>query len=244
MSVHVAYQATETRVIFIANTTSPASDQVAVTSFTHVPGLILDLYSMGIYPPFPCAQYLFPDIGNINHLRARRVVDPFAEDDDFEIQALEAHSILDHVTAFSPEEWAGSQSLESRGAWLLVARIYHCAVTLYCISSLQSSGLLPTTPQLQTRRTAQRDRLMILLAEGLALPLLKKSLLWPLIVAGFEACDGSEVEREFVARHLEEQSEDLGTSQPLVAKAVFERFWSGGKKRWDDCFDRPYAFLG
>ena len=232
----------ETRIVVTSNTTSPSDDQVVVTSITHVPGLISDLYGMGVYPPFPCAQYLFLDIGNINHLRARAATSRFEE--DFAAQLLEAQNLLDHVTAFSPDEWAAQQSSEFRDEWMLVARIYHAAVTLYCISSLRSLQLLPSTPQLQARRAAERDRLMVLLVQGLESPLLKKSVLWPLIVAGFEACEGSALERVFVAKHLEEQSRDLGTSQPLVAKAVLERFWRSDGKRWDDCFDRPYAFLG
>jgi hypothetical protein len=180
-------------------------------------------------------------MGHINHLRARRATAPFQE--DFRSKSLEAHRLLEHITAFSPEDWARQQSAKLGREWLLVARIYHCAVTLYCISSLRSLGLLPSTRQMRTRRAAQRDRLMVLLAEGLASPLLKKSLLWPLIIAGFEACEAGEAEREFVARHLEEQSRDLGTSQPLVAMQVFNGFWGSGVKRWDDCFDRPYAFL-
>jgi hypothetical protein len=230
------------RVIVTANTTSPASDQVAVASFVHVIDLVTDLYGMGIYPPFPCAESLFLSIGSINHLRAR-AADPANTETSLKTLSTEAHNLLENISAFSPEEWAESNSPEFKDAWLLVARIYHCAVTLYCISSLQSLGLLPSTPQLRTRRAEQRDRLMILLAEGFASPLLKKSVLWPLIVAGFEARDGSEIERRFVAKQLEEQSRELGSSQPLVAKAVFERFWSGGKTRWDECFDRPYAFL-
>lgn len=230
------------RVIVTANTTSPASDQVAVTSFIHVLDLVIDLYGLGIYPPFPCAQDLFLHMGNINHLRAR-AADPGNTKESYKTLAAEAHSLLDQIDAFSAEEWAQSNSPEFKDAWLMVARIYHCAVTLYCISSLQSLGLLPSTAQLRTRRAELRDRLMILLAEGFASPLLKKSLLWPLIVAGFEASDGSEIERRFVAKQLQEQSREMGSSQPLVAKSVFERFWSGGKTRWDDCFDQPYSFL-
>lgn len=207
-----------------------------------MPDLVADLYGLGLYPPFPCAQHLFLHIAKINHLRARRA-DRFSEAES-EAQASEARGLLEDVAAFSPEEWAASQSPDFKDAWLLVARIYHCAVLLYCISSLQSSGLLPSSPQLRKRRATERDRLMVLLAEALRSPLLKRCLLWPLLVAGFEACEGSEVERGFVARHLEEQSRELGSSQPLVAKAVFERFWAGGGKSWDACFDRPYAFMG
>lgn len=202
-----------------------------------------------MYPLFPCAQYLVLAIAAINHLRARSA-DRFTEEEEYEPAqaAVEARALLNRVAAFFPEEWvAASQNNNPPDfsvrddAWLLAARIYHCAVTLYCISSLQSLGLLP-----RLRRAAERDRLMVLLADGLARPRLRKSLLWPLLVAGFEARQGSDVERGFVARRLEELSRELGMSQPLVAKAVFERFWAGPAERWrwDDCFDRPYAFLG
>lgn len=237
-----------TSTIVTANTTSPASDQVAVASYVHLPALIADLYGIGIYPPFPCAQYLFLDIGRINHLRARAVADDDDDDDNDDTAALkaEARRLLHHVESFSPEEWAAEANAPDpslRGAWLLAARIYHAAATLYCVSSLQSVSLLPETGELRTQRAETRDRLMVLLAEGLASPLLRRSVLWPLVVAGFEARDGSEVERRFVAGRLEEQSRELGSSQPLVARGVLERFWRGGGKRWDDCFERPYALL-
>ncbi len=83
------------RVVITANTTSPASDQVAVTSFVHLFGLIMELYGMGIYPPFPCAEYLFLDMGAINHLRAR-AVDPANAENSFKSLITEAHSLLDH----------------------------------------------------------------------------------------------------------------------------------------------------
>lgn len=232
-----------TLVVVAANTTSPASDQIRVTSSAQIIDLVSELYAMGIYPTlFPCAHYLFLDIISISYLRARGAQSN-QSNEDLEFQAQEARTLLDHVNAFSPEQWADTKSPEFEAEWRIVARIYHSAVTLYCISSLQSLGRLPSTPDLQTSRAKHRDRLMILLTEGLASPLLKKSLLWPLIVAGFEACAGSRIERTFVAKHLEEQSRELGTSQPLVARAALQRFWSAGGTSWDDCFDRPYAFL-
>ncbi|KAB5566158.1 fungal-specific transcription factor domain-containing protein [Coniochaeta sp. 2T2.1] len=229
-------------VIVTANTTSPADDQISLASSLELTNVVPSLYGLGIYPPFPCAQYLFHDMLRVNHLRARKA-DPFNSLEDIEHLSAEAQTILDHITAFSPQQWADSNASDFSSAWLLVGEIFHSALTLYCISSLQSISLLPSSPELQTRRSEQRDRLMLLLAEGLEAQLLKKSLLWPLIVAGFEARDGSDIERKFVLRYLDDQSRELGSSQPLVAKAAFERFWSGGRTRWDECFDRPYAFL-
>jgi hypothetical protein len=201
------------------------------------------MYGLGVYPPFPCPQELVLDIIRINHLRARGAGSA-QTDDDREAQSTEAQSLLDRVEGFSPTQWAGTVWSGFEESWLLVARIYHAAVTLYCVSALQSIGLLSSSSaRLNACRADNRDRLMVLLGAGLESRLLKKSLLWPLIVAGFEvACDGSEIERKYVAQRLEAQSRELGNSQPLMAKAALERFWSGGKTRWDECFDRPYAF--
>ena len=204
--------------------------------------MVPSLYGLGIYPPFPCAQYLFHDMVKINHLRARKT-DPFNSIEDIQDLSAEAQAVLDHIDAFSPQQWAVSNPSDFSSAWLLVGEIFHSALILYCISSLQSISLFPFSPELQTRRSEQRDRLMLLLTEGLESPLLKRSLLWPLVVAGFEARDASDIERKFVRRYLDDQSQELGSSQPLVAKAAFERFWGGSRTRWDDCFDRPYAFM-
>lgn len=204
--------------------------------------LLSDMYNMGISPAFPLPPHLFLDIVRINNLRANGADPDSAQGRGKELSA-EAHRLLEHVVAFSPEQWADSNSPTFRHEWLLLARILHSSVTLYCLSSLESIALLSPTPQLEIQRAAHRDRLMVYLDEAIPSRLLKKSLLWPLIVAGVEAAGSSNTEQRLIARRLEQQSRDLGTQLPLVAKEVLERFWAGGSKRWDDCFDRPYAFL-
>lgn len=68
-------------------------------------------------------------------------------------------------------------------------------------------------------------------------------MLWPLVVLGVEAVNGDLEMRSFVEKQLPEMSRQVGTSVPLTAKAVIERFWASGETRWDACFDRPYVFV-
>lgn len=92
-------------------------------------------------------------------------------------------------------------------------------------------------------KAAHGDRLFQLLKKALVSEQVKKSMMWPLIVAGVEAADASAAIRTFVDEQLTEMSRDLGTPLPLLAKGVLKRFWASGKTGWDDCFDKPYAFV-
>lgn len=88
-----------------------------------------------------------------------------------------------------------------------------------------------------------RQRLFSSLQTALKSPTVQRGLVWPLVVAGVEAAAGSEEERCFVEHHLAEMSRKTGTSYPIVAKGVLEKFWITGLMSWDDCFDQPYAIL-
>lgn len=58
-----------------------------------------------------------------------------------------------------------------------------------------------------------------------------------------EAAKEGAAAREFVRKRLNGLAKDLATPPMLEAKRVLERFWASGKVRWDECFDRPYAFV-
>ncbi|QVM06801.1 hypothetical protein D8B26_001506 [Coccidioides posadasii str. Silveira] len=223
----------------IGNTTTPPSDQVATTSQLDLANLASEMYGEGyLFPNLLCPPPLFLDILSINHLRYQWKIASLVN----QFSQTAAEAVLQHVDAFSPEEWACSNT-SSQEDWLLIGRIYQSAVALYCISSLQSVSVLPFTSQLKARRTAHGNRLFQLLKEALLSPKVNKCMMWPLIVAGAEAVNRGPAAREFVADHLSEMSEDLGTPLALHAKMVFKKFWPSGKTKWDDCFDTPYAFV-
>ena len=68
-------------------------------------------------------------------------------------------------------------------------------------------------------------------------------MLWPLIVLGVEAVNGSLATRAFVQEKLPEMNRSTGMLAPLTAKGVLQRFWDSGRTDWDSCFDSPYALI-
>ena len=58
-----------------------------------------------------------------------------------------------------------------------------------------------------------------------------------------ECCHGPADMRGFVRFQLPEISKYTGMLAPLTAKNVLERFWDSGYTTWDQCFDKPYAFI-
>ncbi|MCJ1372298.1 hypothetical protein MMC20_003521 [Loxospora ochrophaea] len=222
----------------IGNTTSPPSAQIAATLHLCTTNLISELYRVGYYPSFPCPLPLFLDIIRINHLRLQST-EPLLLNETIQFSANE---LLERINAFSPEQ--SVKSITSfYDEWLLIARIYHSAVALYCLSSLQSHFMPLSASQSHTTRAAHSGRLFRLLEEALASPWLKKCMMWPLVVAAVEAANSTDFVRGSISKQWSDMSRDQRTSLPLVAQAVIERFWASGKTGWDACFERPYAFV-
>lgn len=224
--------------IFIAvigNTTSPASDLIMTGSHLQDLEFILELVSDPVNEILPSP--LSAEIIKINHLRMLAMQ---LEGSDLSM-VQEAFGILQRIYAFSSEDWAAMKPL-SHDEWTLIGVIHQEAVSIYCISSLQSVSVLPHTAALRAQCAAHGQRLQTLLASALSSPSLKIFMLWPVIMLGMEAVHGPASLRSFVVHHLPELSKHIGTYVPLTAKGVLERFWASGDTRWDSCFDRPYAF--
>ncbi|KAK8136480.1 C6 zinc finger domain protein [Apiospora sp. TS-2023a] len=174
----------------------------------------------------------------INRLRLQTTQPPELHDPD----SPSAQDLLSKILGFNPDEWASLYPDSYRELFLL-ARIYHAAVALYCISALRN--LFPTgfLYNLLMLRAAQADCLFGLLREAIQSPKTQPCLMWILNVAGVEAATRSLSDRLFVEEALDELSRGLGTGYPLVAREAIHRLWDSGKTEWDDCYDRPYAFL-
>lgn len=179
---------------------------------------------------------LFTDVIRINYLRYLIATDSLPEDMGTPQSASE--DLIEDIIEFSPETWA-----DIRDELLLMAQAYQSAIALYAISSLQGLRALPSSAGWRAVRTIHYGRLISLLEKAAEAPLMKNCVEWPLIVAGFEASTGSATGRAMVVKQLVSMSQDWGTYLPLAAVGVLEKFWSSGKRTWDDCFDEPYALF-
>ncbi|KAI1325565.1 hypothetical protein F5Y16DRAFT_411376 [Xylariaceae sp. FL0255] len=256
-----------------ANTTSPATDQLRNLTTGECIEIYKSVCGDGSEPcGTVCPLPLFFDLVRVNHLRAGAVAEPIAVEVMEEVGNMgnEAEEIVERLVAFSPEEYAERVSTpRTRDHWVLVGRVYHSAVLLYAIISMQSVGLLSTTsnptttssimtattlsttssgisPQrLETLLKAHYDRLLIDLQHGLRHPNLQASLAWPTIVAGVRAKtpSGSAFERAYIADQLGLASKDLGCASPLLARSILMAFWEKeGQGGWDECFVDPCWF--
>ncbi|WYZ38172.1 hypothetical protein EsH8_III_000086 [Colletotrichum jinshuiense] len=222
--------------IITANTTSPSLDQVELCPPDELMALVKELYPMGLHPYMPCPTPLFLEMVRINNLRveiARGLVDK-------ETARHDAEDIIMRIEAFHPDDAVPFYEKKEHNDF--ISFMFQSAMAIYCISSLQGLGGLPRTHRLAAIKAAHSDHLFFLLSETRKDEVLKKSVGWPLMVAGFEA--GARVDkRQFLRELIVEQSKDIGTPLPLYAIKALRKFWDGESTDWDVCFDQPYAFM-
>ena len=204
---------------------------------------IMQLARTALVPFQMCPLALFAEVIRINHLR--RQATKYANQgagvrDMFE---SDGHAILQQIQLFSPDEWADTKP-RCRQDWIVMGNVYQAAVAVYCISSLQSVSVLPTSSSLRAECAAHVSMLYQSLLQAVISPRTNRFTLWPLVVLGVEAVyEGSGAVRDFVASQLPALSCHVGTFSPLTAKTLLETFWASGETSWDACFDRPYAFF-
>lgn len=233
----------------IANTTSPASSLVMTDLHLAELDSIFEHFSGSASPFQMRPPLLLAKIIQINYLRHQAVdrvaklegeheaVRPVAAD-----LSDAAYTLLHHIETFSPEQWAQTKP-SSNDDWMAIGSISRAATAIYCILSLQSLSVLPPSTSLREQCSKHSHFLHEHLGAALSSPTTRVLMLWPLVVLGVEAAHGGPEMRSFVAKGLEDMSWQVGTSSPLAAKSVLERFWASGATRWDSCFDKPYAFM-
>ncbi|KAF7596193.1 hypothetical protein BBP40_002723 [Aspergillus hancockii] len=226
----------------ITNTTTPPSQHIPTTSQLEIIDIMTEFYGDGIYPILLCPPYLFVDIIKINNLRFQSTTSPVSG-----TTRATAQELLEHIEAFSPEDWTEERRTnanpDTKDDWLLLGRIYRSTVALYCISSLQSLDILPSSRYFTAMRTVHGTRLFTFLRKALVNPRIKNCMIWPVVVAGMQAVDASPNVRHIVDEQLVDLGQCLGTPAPLWASAVFRRFWASGRTGWDDCFEKAHLFV-
>lgn len=172
----------------------------------------------------------------INQLRKRAASSPGL----VEAHAREAQDILDDITAFEPHVWAKGPLYAQ---WLIVANMYQAAAAIYCIASLQFLHVIPCSARMRILRAEFGNVLFANLKKAIECPKIIMYTLWPMIIAGNEATDRSQMRKDWISKSLMTLSRCQGSGSPLKVRAVLGRFWGRGLSGWDECFDRPFNFV-
>lgn len=170
-----------------------------------------------------------------NQLRKRASSSPDLED----AHVREAQDILDNMTAFEPHVWAEGPLCAE---WLIVANMYQAAAAIYCIASLQFLNGIPCSARMKIVRSEFGNTLFANLKKANR-PKVILYTLWPMIVAGNEATDRGQKEKDWISKSLMTLSRFQGSASPLKARAVLKRFWGRELSGRDECFDRPFNFV-
>ncbi|KAF2729586.1 hypothetical protein EJ04DRAFT_502111 [Polyplosphaeria fusca] len=221
------------------NTTSPVADQITVSAPNNLIEVISEQWNL-IFPHTLIPQQLFLYIIQINLLRAQtsttnNYLDPG-------LLQIEAEELLSQISSFSPELWAGAHPSRQE-EWSLIAAVWQSAIIIYCIASLQSLAVLPMSSHFRAIRTAHGDLLFLHLKQALNNWQIRKYMMWPLVVSGFEAVERTMGVQTRVSHQLDSMAQDIGTGSPCKARERLEKFWASGKMTWDECWDAPNAFV-
>ncbi|KAM0668102.1 hypothetical protein MY8738_000861 [Beauveria namnaoensis] len=225
----------------IANTTSPACDQIEeLDNFTLAQ--LVDYYSVQMYAEMPCPSSLFLEMLRVTELRRLamtgvgydRAIAPVVRD------------VLNCIASFVPETWDEPYGVPDQAEFVLMARVFKCSVALYAILSLPpppSVSIFEVLESWAIIRAELRQELMQLMREALGVLRSKAALCWPVAVAGVAVADGSDEDRELVLSTFRD-SEGEPMECFYVPKHYIEKlrgFWASGKRGWEDCWDEPFA---
>lgn len=184
--------------------------------------------------PFP----LFESIAFINRLRvqlAQEITDPTSA-------ANSTEALVSRIESFSASDWAASQT-GSVEILELAADIWHCAVLLYCILSLDKA--MPSTVPTEKLHRTYGGRLLRLLSRALSetspVPRVHYFIVWPVTVAGVEAVKRGPGSQSLVDDFLTQMNRQAGTCSASIAQTALRAFWASGQSGWDKCFHKPYA---
>ncbi|KAM3508353.1 hypothetical protein MY11210_006752 [Beauveria gryllotalpidicola] len=224
----------------IANTTSPACDQIKeLDGFTLAQ--LADYFSVQMYGEMPCPSDLFLEMLRVTELRRLamtgvrydRAIAPAVRD------------VLNRIASFVPETWDEAYGVPDQAEFVLMARVFKCSVALYAILSLPppSVSISEVLESWAIRKTELRQELMQLMREALGVLRSKAALCWPVAVAGVAVAEGSDEDRDLVlSTFLDSQGEPMESF--YVPKHYMEKlrgFWASGKRGWEDCWDEPFA---
>lgn len=188
------------------------------------------------YPSFMCPLQILHLIIHTNNLRSLVLTTPLSS------ISPSPQDLLSQLKSFSPEVWAASKTCANE-EWLLITRAHHSAAILYLIATLGPHFPSGDLQELEVLRALHASELQEVLRESEPIAAVRMGTLWPLVVAGVEVAAAEVGLRTLVRKRLERLADDLATPLMIEAREVLEGYWASERRGWDECFDRPYAFV-
>ncbi|KAL7900518.1 hypothetical protein HDV63DRAFT_284199 [Trichoderma sp. SZMC 28014] len=222
--------------VTVFNTTSP-SDGLMVDACNFDVDDVMTLYELGSSPLFYCPAPLFKEMFLINRLRREAAV---SEGDS----KPSLCAVLERIDAYPVQAMADSMDAKKAKDLHLVSLLFKSAVavfgsmTLSCTSECSSRTLCA-----ELQKTHRKQLFHLLDTSSDYMPLLDH-ILWPVIVAGAAVPTESVESQMLVEMYLLNSVRDPYTGGcTRVALATMRNFWSSGKTKWDECFDKPHAWM-
>lgn len=225
----------------VANTTSPANDQVVGFDMLTAEEVML-VYSHSGFSSLPCATAVFLNMMQINRLRRRCAWKPQAVED----LVPEACSVFRQLQDFKTCEWI--ESYPRSDDFILLAETFRAAIILYGLLSLprllssQCNG--PHEASIESPRLFHRTHLFNLVVEGMAKVERNECFTWPIAILGAAFHDGAPIVQDTLLGYLDGIIMRPGVDCGAVTLTLrLREFWESGKSTWEGCFYKSTSVL-
>ncbi|UKZ72180.1 uncharacterized protein TrAtP1_013120 [Trichoderma atroviride] len=220
--------------VTVFNTTSP-SNGLMVDACNFDVDDVMTIYDFGSSPLFYCPAPLFKEMFLINRLRQE------AAKGDSQPSLC---AILERIDAYPVQTMTDSVDARKAKDLQLVSLLFKSAVAVFGSMTLScTSECSSRTSCAELEKTHRKQLFHLLDTSSDFMPLLDH-ILWPVIVAGAAVPTESVESQMLVEMYLLNSVRDPYTGGcTRVALATMRSFWSSGKRKWDDCFDKPHAWM-
>lgn len=218
------------------NTTSPSNEQMVDACNFDVDD-VMTIYELGSSPLFYCPAPLFKEMFLINRLRLEAAVSRGDSKPSL-------CGVLERIDAYPIQVMTDCMDRKKAKDLHLVSLLFKSAVAVFGSMTLPcTSECSSRTPCAELQKTHREHLLHLLDTSSEFMPLLDH-ILWPVIVAGAAAATESVESQTLVEMYLLNSVRDPYTGGcTRVALATMRNFWASGKTKWDECFDKPHAWM-
>ncbi|KXJ85576.1 hypothetical protein Micbo1qcDRAFT_154093 [Microdochium bolleyi] len=229
----------------MANTITHREQQITCVTLSEQRKFVRNTYDEKVMPYFMCPRPILETIITINELRAESggATFHYLLPEGVAPALATPDELMAEIEAFDTVAWADGVTRGHQPQVVVLGELWKSTALLYCIISLQATGLVPRSSfELEVTKALHGDKLFGLLrAHVRSNILLQKSCLFSVAVAGFMAAERGEEDRRFVRDQCEFLCKASGQATALMLLVALQAFWDSGKTEWDECFEKGYA---